>query len=218
MCGRFALFSNPMKVCEKLQVASPPDWKPQYNIPPGTEILGIRYSEINSQPLFDRLWWGYHPYWADEQAPEPINAKAENLHSSRYFRGSFRHHRCLVPADGWFEWQTLDQRKQPYFFTREDREPLFMAGIWITNPNDRLCCAVITEPARGKARDLHPRMPLVLDNSCLQAWLDPELQDKETLRETIQRLDPDAFTCWPVTTDVNNTANEGAQLIEPSKS
>ena len=92
MCGRFALFSNPIKVSKKLKISSPPDWAPHYNIPPGTEIVGIRSSESKDEPVFDEFWWGYHPHWADEDAPEPINAKAENLDSSRYFKGSFHHH------------------------------------------------------------------------------------------------------------------------------
>ncbi|PLW83236.1 SOS response-associated peptidase [Kineobactrum sediminis] len=220
MCGRFALFSSPIDLSKRLQISSPPEWKwkSHYNIPPGTEIVGIRYSESEDQPVFDQLWWGYHPHWADEKSPVPINAKAENLDSSPYFRGSFRHHRCLIPADGWFEWKQLDKGKQPYFFAREDREPLFMAGVWVNNPDDRPCCAIITEPARGKARDVHPRMPLVLDDSCLEAWLDPKLQEKEILRETIERLDPDAFTCWQVSTKVNRTDNDKAELIEPLRS
>lgn len=217
MCGRFALFSSPTKIAKKLQLSSPPEWEPHYNIPPGTEIVGIRYSESQNQPVFDQLGWGYHPHWADEKAPEPINAKAENLHSSRYFRGSFRHHRCLIPADGWYEWKTLDKAKQPYFFVREDDEPLFMAGIWITNPDNLPCCAIITEPARGEARDIHSRMPLVLDDSCLQAWLDPELQDKKNIREAVQRLDPEALTCWQVSTEVNRPTNDGARLIKRLK-
>ncbi|MFO7762569.1 MAG: SOS response-associated peptidase [Wenzhouxiangellaceae bacterium] len=216
MCGRYALFTDPGKISDKLGLPSPPSgWQPGYNIAPGTGILGVRYSESDGRAIFDRLWWGYRPHWADQSAPEPINARAEKLESSRYFRGAFHSHRCLVPADGWYEWQATDKGKQPWFFAREDREPVFMAGIWITNPDDRPSCAIITEPARGEAGDIHSRMPLVLDDGCLQKWLDPQLQDRETLRQSMGRLDPDLLTCWPVSTEVNRTDNDSADLVEP---
>ncbi|MBL37637.1 MAG: DUF159 family protein [Xanthomonadales bacterium] len=216
MCGRYALFSDPAKIAAKLGLPSPPtDWRPGYNIAPGTGILGVRYSETAGRAVFDRLWWGYHPHWADPSAPEPINAKAENLESSRYFRSAFHKHRCLVPADGWYEWKATDKGKQPYFFARKDREPVLMAGIWTVTLDDRPGCAIITEPARGPVGRIHARMPVVLDDSCLQKWLDPQLQDREVLRQSIDRLEPDSLDCWPVSTAVNRTGNDGPGLIEP---
>jgi len=216
MCGRYALFSDPVKIASKLGLAaSPDDWKPGYNIPPGTDILGVRFSESAEGHVFDRFWWGYRPHWADGSAPEPINAKAENLESSRYFRSAFHKHRCLVPADGWYEWQPASGGKQPWFFAREDREPVFMAGIWVINQNERPGCAIITEPARGASADIHSRMPLVLDDSSLQAWLDPQVHDRETLRTSMQRLEPEMLTCWPVSTAVNRAGNDDPRMVEP---
>lgn len=217
MCGRYALFTEPRQIGEKLGLPAPPsDWQPGYNIAPGTEILGVRYSKSREGTIFDRLMWGYRPHWADASAPEPINARAENLEHSRYFRGAFHNHRCLVPADGWYEWKATGEGKQPYFFACKDREPLFMAGIWVINPDDRPGCAIITEPARGQAGEIHSRMPLVLDEACLQQWLDPQAQDRQTLRAFVERLDPDSLTCWPVSTRVNRTDNDSAELVEPS--
>lgn len=215
MCGRYALFSNPRKVGEKLSMSTPESgWASRYNIAPGTEIVGVRYSRSRDERVFEKLWWGYRPHWAGDDAPEPINAKAENLESSNYFRGAFHKHRCLIPADGWYEWKRLDSGKQPWFFAREDRAPLFMAGIWVLNPDDRPACAIITEPARGMAADVHDRMPVVLDDDCLDTWLDPEVQDKDTLRESMQRFEPDAFECWPVSKKVNRPDNDEPALVE----
>lgn len=215
MCGRYALFSDPARIANKLGVASPPDdWKPGYNIAPGTDILGVRFSASQEQRVFDRFHWAYRPHWADDSAPQPINARAENLESSRYFRSAFHKHRCLLPADGWYEWQATEKGKQPWFFAREDGEPLFMAGIWVIDPQDRPACAIITEPARGQADDIHPRMPLVLHDSCLQTWLDPKVQDRQALRRSMDRLDPEILTCWPVSTKVNRTDNDSAELVE----
>ena len=219
MCGRYALFSDPVKVANKLGLASlPDDWKPAYNIAPGTDIVGVRFSDSQDRLVFDRLWWGYRPHWADESAPQPINAKAENLESSRYFRSAFHKHRCLVPADGWYEWEATDNSKQPWFFARKDREPLFMAGIWVIGANDRPCCAIVTEPARGASADIHSRMPLVLDDGCLQTWLDPQVQGREALRDSVERLEPELLTCWPVSTAVNRAGNDNPRLVEPLKS
>ncbi len=101
------------------------------------------------------------------------------------------------------------------FFTRYDHEPLFTAGVWAHRADGEPGCAIITEPARGAASDIHARMPLVLDDNCLQAWLDPELQDPQDVREAVHRLEPEAVTCWRVSTRVNQSANTGADLIEP---
>ena len=216
MCGRYALFSDPVKIAARLGMSPPSgEWKSRYNIAPGTDIAGVRYSESDDGLVFDRLWWGYHPHWADESAPEPINAKAENLEGSRYFRSAFHKHRCLVPADGWYEWQSAPGGKQPWFFAREDREPVFLAGIWVVNPDDRLSCAIITEPARGASADVHPRMPLTLDDDSLHAWLDPTVQGRDALRESIDRLEPEVLTCWRVSTAVNRAGNDDPRMVEP---
>ena len=218
MCGRYALFSDPVKIAARLGVSPPSgEWKSRYNIAPGTDIAGVRYSESDDGLVFDRLWWGYHPHWADESAPEPINAKAENLESSRYFRSAFHKHRCLIPADGWYEWEARAGGKQPWLFARKDREPIFMAGIWTVDPDDRVSCAIITEPARGSSADIHPRMPLVLDDSSLQAWLDPQVQGRDTLRQSVERLEPECLTCWPVSTAVNRAGNDDPRMVEPLK-
>ncbi len=92
MCGRYALFSSPFKLGEKLPLSSPPPQRdPRYNISPGIEIVGIYYSEADEQPAFGQLWWGYRPHWDGATAPEPINAKTETRESNRYFRGAFHH-------------------------------------------------------------------------------------------------------------------------------
>jgi len=216
MCGRYALFSDPVKIAARLGMSPPSgEWNRRYNIAPGTDIAGVRYSEADDGLVFDRLWWGYHPHWADASAPEPINAKAENLQSSRYFRSAFHKHRCLVPAAGWYEWQPAPGGKRAWFFARKDREPVFMAGIWVIDPQDRPSCAIITEPARDASADIHPRMPLILDDSCLRTWLDPQVQGREALRDSIDRLEPDNLDCWPVSAEVNRTGNDRPDLVEP---
>lgn len=190
-------------------------WRPRYNVAPGTWITGaLRYS-TDGDPLFDEVWWGYRPQWADEKAPQPINATAEKVATSNYFKGAFARHRCLIPADGWFEWAPGEGGKQPYFITRTDRQTLFLGGIWAPLDDDTACCAIITEPARGVAREIHGRMPLVLEDRSLEAWLDPDLVERDAIRAAVHHLDADAITAWPVSSRVNQVANDDAELIQP---
>ncbi|MAR72969.1 SOS response-associated peptidase family protein [Halomonas sp.] len=112
MCGRFALYADPVAVARALQLPPPPDvWTPRYNVAPGTWITGVRCPEPDTEPRFDSLCWGYRPSWAGEGGPAPINARAEKLDTSRYFRGAFHKHRALIPASGWYEWQPREGGK-----------------------------------------------------------------------------------------------------------
>lgn len=216
MCGRFALFSDPPSIASSLKLSLPDDaWQPRYNVAPGTWITGVRRRDVESPPVFDNLWWGFRPHWAGGEAPKPINARAESLSSSKYFRGAFHHHRCLIPADGWYEWMPTESGKQPYFFTREDRQPLFLAGIWEAFEDGTACCAIITEPARGVAKDVHDRMPLILAADSYEAWLDLGLVDRDGMRASAHHLAADALTMWPVSRRVNRTSEEGAELVVP---
>ncbi|MGM0988517.1 MAG: SOS response-associated peptidase [Pseudomonadota bacterium] len=216
MCGRFALYSDYPRLAAalKLPLAEHP-LAPRYNVAPGTWINAVRRADADSQLTLDELWWGYRPHWADDNAPQPINATVEKVATSNYFKGAFAHHRCLVPADGWYEWVRLEGRKQPHFLTRTDREPLWFAGIWTQRPDGKPGCAILTEPARGVAKPIHPRMPLALDAESLEPWLDPDLTDRETIRQVVHHLDADLITHWPVSQRVNKPTEDDADLIEP---
>jgi len=215
MCGRFALYSDPVAISRALRLPLAPEhWPPRYNISPGTWITGVLRYSLDGDPLFDELWWGYRPHWAGESGPQPINARAERLESSRYFRGAFHKQRCLIPADGWYEWLPAEGGKQPWFITREDRQPLFLGGIWAPLDDDTACCAIITEPARGVAKSIHDRMPLILDEVSLAPWLDSELTEREAIRSSVHHLPSEALTAWPVSKRVNRAGEEGSDLIE----
>ena len=215
MCGRFALFSDPSRITRRLGLPSPEtQWQPRYNIAPGTWIPAAFRQTPDDDPRLDQLWWGYRPRWAGESGPAPINARAERVDSSKYFRGAFHRHRCLIPADGWYEWKPEAGGKQPYFFARHDREPLFLGAIWEPLDDDTGCCAIITEPARGVAQEIHGRMPLVLDDASLLAWLDTELVERDAIRAAVTHLEADALVTWPVSTRVNRPDQEGPSLLE----
>nr|WP_298522079.1 SOS response-associated peptidase [uncultured Halomonas sp.] len=218
MCGRFALYSPYPKFATKVGVTTiSEELTPRYNVPPGTWITAIRRLSENEPPRVGELWWGYKPKWAKGKASEPINARAETVATSGYFKSSFRRHRCLIPADGWYEWDKAVTPKQPHFICREDREPLFFAGIYTEREDGSLGCAIITEPARGSAQEVHDRMPLVLEGESLKPWLDPDLTDRETLRNLVHHVDAKLITHWPVSTKVNRPNGAGDEsLINPA--
>lgn len=161
MCGRFALYADPGTVARALRLPPLPNvWQPGYNVAPGTWITGVLRYSMDGDPMFDEIWWGYRPQWTGHSGPAPINARAERLDSSRYFRGAFHKHRCLIPADGWYEWMPAEGGKQPWFITRADRQPLFLGGIWAPFDDDTACCAIITE-LRSVARRTGERLALM---------------------------------------------------------
>lgn len=215
MCGRFAIYSQPPAVTRQLGLPDPENgWAARYNVTPGTWIPGAYHPDEEAGRSLGQLWWGYRPHWATGKAPEPINAKVEGVAASRYFRGAFARHRCLVPANGWYEWRETDAGKQPHFITRHDGELLWFAGIWSERPDGKPGCAILTEPARGAAAEVHDRMPLVLDDDSLDPWLDADLTDRETIRNVIRHVQADAMTHWPVSPRVNRPGNDDPTLIE----
>lgn len=218
MCGRFALFT-PLDRLAKQVGASVPEssGKPRYNVAPGTWITAVRQESEESAPLFDDLWWGYRPKWAKGSGNQPINARVETVATNGYFKGAFARHRCLIPADGCYEWIKDSQPKQPHFICRADREPIFFAGIFAEREDGSLGCAILTEPARGSAADVHDRMPLILDDNSLAPWLAPDITDRETLRNMVKHIDAGLIEHWPVSTKVNKPAEgQGEELINPA--
>ncbi|WP_440997065.1 SOS response-associated peptidase [Arhodomonas sp. SL1] len=221
MCGRYDLHEPAARIADAIQARLLlDDWQAHYNITPGRVIPVARPGEEGdgADRLLAPAWWGFRPKWAREDAPAPINARAEKVATSAYFRDAFRRHRCLVPANGWYEWQQTPSGKHPYYFTRADGELLMFAGLW-TDAEDVDAggrCAIITESARGEAKAVHPRMPVVLDRDSWEAWLDPGLTERDAIRGAIRHLDADALTASPVSRRVNRPDEDDAGLLEPT--
>lgn len=219
MCGRYVFFTQRQKAAQQLpfRVRDLIDKaeQPRYNVAPGTHVPVVLHRDDESESSFERVWWGYHPHWAGEDAPTPINAKAEKVATSKYYSGAFAHHRCLVPADGWYEWLKTDNGKQPHFICREDRALIWLAGIWMTRPDGEPGLAIITHDARGSAREVHDRMPLALNDDCLEDWLDPDMTERETIRKLIKPIPAKLITHWAVSKEANRVGNDRAELVEP---
>ncbi|MFW3614814.1 SOS response-associated peptidase [Billgrantia antri] len=209
MCGRFASYSAYPKLARRMGVVVVEEGpSPRYNIPPGTWISGFRQAAHDTPLEQVELWWGYRPKWAKGKAAQPINARVETVATTGYFKNAFARTRCFVPADGWFEWLATETGKQPHYLTRTDREPIAFAGIYAEREDGSLGCAILTEPARGSAAEVHDRMPLILDDASLEPWLDPDLTDRETIRHVVRHLDASLIEYWAVSRAVNRPGND----------
>ena len=168
--------------------------------------------------------WGLVPKWAKDPATggQMINARAETVTEKPSFRGVIRYYRCLIPADGWYEWKRDRTPKQPYFITRRDGSGLAMAGIWATRRDPELpadapplvTCAVLTTAAVGELAGVHERMPMVLPSSAWSRWLDPDVGDVDELLGPPSTELVGGLELRPVSRAVNNVRNNGAGLIE----
>lgn len=218
MCGRFARYSATSELAWRyfgLRLDTGPD-SPRYNVAPGTQIEAVRAGDENPAALA-LMRWGFRPQRVTE-GPQPINARAEKVATSPYFRSAFAHRRCIIPADGWYEWQNTPEGKQPYFVTLTEAAPqdvLFLAGIWEPTAAAEACCAIITEPAAAHLQGIHDRQPLALDAACRWDWLNPDITERNAIRRVTQRLEGSWLRAYPVSARVNRPANDDPSLVRP---
>lgn len=174
------------------------------------------------QATFRPRLLGFRPRWAKDKSPTPINARIESL-KTPYFRDSFSHQRCVIPASGWYEWVKTADGKQPYYITCSNLgrdEALMFAGIYTpTGIGTGVRAAIITEPAADPISHIHDRQPALIDPQSLDSWLDPGLTHVGQLRGKVGRADPGRLEWWPVSTRVNRAdAQNDSSLIEPLES
>jgi putative SOS response-associated peptidase YedK len=217
MCGRFALKSPPAKLVERFGLDECADFTPRYNIPPGTDIPVIRQSPEGKRVLH-LLRWGLVPHWAKDPSigNKLSNARGESVAEKPSFRDAFRRRRCLIPADGFYEWKTDGKVKQPYFISLKSGEPLAMGGLWEScrRPDGeilRTACIITTGP-NDIMEPIHDRMPVILRAEDWQAWLEAPV---ENIQPLVCPYDVDAMQAWPVGRRVSRTVDDDAGLIEP---
>ncbi len=219
MCGRFALYETPEKIKDHFGLDDVPYLPPNYNIPPGTAILGLTNFENALTFMFFR--WGFIPHWsrARQTGYRMINARMEGVWEKPSFRSAIKYRRCLIPASGFYEWKKTGSANQPYFIRLSDSGLFAMAGIWETWEDKASqevidSCAVLTTEAGGVVRDIHDRMPLIIDPSGYSAWLDSRVQSKKDLN--ILEISAEKLQAWPVSLQVNSPENNRAELIDPA--
>ena len=220
MCGRFAFYTPAEAVVRLFSVAPTEEVAPRYNIAPTQPAPVVRGQEDGGRRL-SLLRWGLVPFWAKDPAigNRLINARSETAASKPAFRQAFRKRRCLVLANGFYEWQKAGSGKIPWYITHASAEPFAMAGLWESwsggadGPLETF--TILTTAANERLSQIHQRMPVVLDSDAIQVWLDPHSGEGD-LSATVARAEGTPFEAVTVSRRVNNPANEGPDLIEPT--
>jgi putative SOS response-associated peptidase YedK len=224
MCGRYTLSAPADVVAELFELAEVPALERRYNIAPTQEAPVVRLARDGGRRLH-LLRWGLVPYWADDPSigSRMINCRAETAAEKPAYRDHLRRHRCLVVADGFYEWRAEAGGKQPYWIHRPDGLPFAFAGLWSrwnggpakTDPDERLdTFTIVTVDAAPNLRDLHDRMPAILDPGDWSAWLDPHLQRPADLHALLARADGATLATRRVGRRVNKADEEGPECIE----
>lgn len=213
MCGRFFLDAQTGELIEHYQ-ATPPDlFTARYNIAPTTPVLAF------AGDGFHLYRWGLIPSWAKDisMGNRMFNARAETVAEKPSFRNAYRRRRCLVPANGFYEWRLENGRKQPYC-CHLGKQLFSMAGIWEywhdADGNEIFSCAILTTEARGEMQALHQRMPVCIDPADYEIWLDCGAEDTTEADRLLRETAPD-YQYYAVGTAVSNSRNEGPNLIDP---
>jgi len=221
MCGRFTLTINPAELKElSSNFIFPEKFAPRFNIAPSQPVLAIPNNGSNTADFFV---WGLIPMWAKDPAigNRLINARGETIAEKPSFRGSFKYKRCLILADGFYEWKASKGRKSktPYFIHMKDRKPFAMAGLWDSwegpdGSSVRTCTIITTEP-NELMKKLHNRMPVILQQRDWRQWLDPSPQTPEGLLPLIKPFPDENMASHPVSTLVNKPSNDSPELVVP---
>ncbi len=218
MCGRFAFYSPSEATAALFGATGSLDLEPRYNIAPTQYLASIRNAEGGDERELVLLRWGLVPFWAKDPSigNRMINARAETVAEKPAFRAAFRRRRCLVLADGFYEWRKEGTGKIPYFVTLENEQPFAFAGLWehwrSKESEDEIESAtLITADANEFMSSLHHRMPVVLEPEAADRWL---AGDDDAIDFAIAHTP--RLRAWPVERTVNSPRNEGEQLIEPA--
>jgi putative SOS response-associated peptidase YedK len=220
MCGRFTQAAPGEVIAALFGLPEVPDLAPRYNIAPTQDVAAVRAAADGRRELV-ALHWGLIPSWAKERAigSRMINARAETVAEKPAFRGALQSRRCLIVADGFYEWQKLGARKQPYFISFRDRRPFAFAGLWErwqSGSSDATeSCTIITTTANEVVAPVHDRMPVILDPHDHEAWLDPGIRESGELLHLLRPQPSDAIEAYPVSLLVNSPANDVPACRDP---
>jgi putative SOS response-associated peptidase YedK len=221
MCGRFTLTVNPADLKDTFsEYIFPPKFGPRFNIAPSQPVLAIPNDEKNTADFFI---WGLIPMWAKDPSigNRLINARGETVAEKPSFRGSFKYKRCLILADGFYEWKANSGKKTktPYFIHMKDRKPFALAGLWDAwespDGSSIKTCTIITTTPNELMEHLHDRMPVILHPRDYAKWLDVSPQTPENLLPLIKPFPADEMSAYRVSTLVNKPANDSPELLVP---
>lgn len=227
MCGRYVSVSTPEQLAEAFEVdrIATPDQGRRFNVAPTLDVYAV--IERDDERRLGTMRWGFVPHWSKSpKGRAPINARIETVATNGMFARAFERRRCILPADGFYEWQEREgsDRKQPWYIHDPDDRPLGFAGIWTVwrDPGDEdaepvFSTAIVTTEAKGEMVRLHERMPVILPPTLHRDWLTASEDDAPHLLRAIQHMPVPALRAHTITDRVNNVRNDAPDLVEQAK-
>ncbi|MBW4618925.1 MAG: SOS response-associated peptidase [Cyanosarcina radialis HA8281-LM2] len=220
MCGRFTQSHDSEAIAQAFDLKDVPELSPRYNVAPTQMVGTVIKPEESEKRQFKMLYWGLIPSWSKDKkmGAKLINARAETVAEKPSFRSAFKRRRCLVVADGFYEWQHLAGKKQPFYIHLPDKQPFGLAGLWehweSAEGEIIESCTIITTAANDLMQPIHDRMPVILHPQDYDLWLDPGVQKPELLQPLLSAYPAEQMAAYPVRTLVNKTTHDSPELIE----
>jgi putative SOS response-associated peptidase YedK len=223
MCGRYRLSRRKQLVEEYFDSIGDDDWTPRYNVAPTQRVPIIRQNRKEPRRELSLVRWGLIPWWASNSsgAAGMINARSETAATKPAFRDALKLRRCLIPADGFYEWMRNGREKQPYCFEVRDRELFAFAGIWErwkdSGGQTLETCSILTTTPNALTAVVHDRMPVILESDNYDVWLDPGMKNVDAACEILKPFDARFMRSFPVSSRVNNPGNDDEECSVPIK-
>jgi putative SOS response-associated peptidase YedK len=223
MCGRFTLHTPESRIREafNLEQTTPLGLKPRYNIAPSQQVPIVRDTDTGREMATAR--WGLVPHWSKEPKTRysTINARIESVAEKPAYRTPFKRQRCLIPADGFFEWKVVNGQKIPHHIRMRDGDVFALAGLWDRWEGDGESlesCSIIVMPANEVMKPLHERMPTIIAPAHYDLWLDSRVTDKVELMSYLNSTPSSQLVTYPISPWVNSPKHDDARCIEPAGS
>jgi putative SOS response-associated peptidase YedK len=224
MCGRYRLSRRKQVIEEHFDaVSDTEDWEPRFNIAPTQPVLVIRQNPTEPTRHLSQMRWGLIPSWSKDPsgAARMINARSETAHTLRAFGDALKYRRCLIPADGFYEWKRVGKAKQPYCFEVHESQLFAFAGLWEgwKDPSGTWIktCTVLTTTPNAVTSPIHDRMPVILHPGNYHLWLDPGMKDSSVASELLKPFDATVMRCYPVSSRVNQVQNDDAECCKAAE-
>lgn len=221
MCGRFTSHLSPELLEALFGIPAPSELKPRYNIAPTQPVMIVR-QQLDGKRELSYVNWGLIPSWSKDPsiAQSLINARSETVAEKPSFRSAYRHRRCIVPGNGYFEWQkTGEKSKQPWYITSTDGSPFSFAGLWehwqSPDGSEIESCCILTTAANELTQPIHDRMPVILPPGSFTKWLSAASNQNE-LQKLLVPYPSTAMDCYRVSPLVNNPRNDSLDCIDPN--
>lgn len=220
MCNRYRLTHSKQYLSERFEAEASDEEledRPRYNIAPTQQVVIVRKEHGEKMRQLTTMRWGLIPSWAKDASigARTLNARSETVTTTPAFRESIRRKRCLIPADGFYEWQKMGSVKQPYCFEVGEGDVFALAGLWDewTSPDGEIIesCTILTTEPNTLVSDLHNRMPVIVPPEKYEVWLDPDVTDFAEIHDILQPYEPTLMRRYPVSTKLNNSKHDDAE-------